>query len=130
LLTRLGAILAIFIGIAILVLGIMFIFSASSSEDEIATELQPVKISEVDAKYDTAKAAWLNLRTKEEPGIQAKTAEASASYNYIYVQKTSLSLAKTNIGLVSLVRTMGIIDIILGIGLMLLGLGLLRKAKA
>jgi hypothetical protein len=54
----------------------------------------------------------------------------SAMYNYLSVQRTSLALARTNIGVANFVQTTGIINILLGLGLILAGLALLRRASA
>jgi hypothetical protein len=58
----------------------------------------------------------------EEPNIQAGKAAPSAMYNYLTIQRTALGLAKSNVGLANLVLTMGIVDIILGIGMVLAAL--------
>jgi hypothetical protein len=56
----------------------------------------------------------------------------SSDPQYVTVlgQRTSLGLAKSNVGIAKMVMTNGIIDIILGLGLVLGGFGLLRKAQA
>ena len=126
-LTRWGAIVIAALGVAGLVLGIIFITQASSAEQEIANELQPLPIAEVDAKYEAVKTNQIALAMSEEPGIQAGTAAPSAMYNYLTVQRTSLGLARANIGLAGFVRTNGIIDIVLGLGLILAGVGLFKR---
>ena len=126
-LTRWGAIVIVALGVAGLVLGIIFITQASSAEKEIANELQPLPIAEVEAKYEAVKTNQMALAMSEEPGIQAGTSAPSAMYNYLTVQRTSLGLARANIGLVGFVRTNGIIDIVVGLGLILAGVGLSKK---
>ena len=128
--TRWGAIVVAVLGVISLVFGIIFITQASSAEKEIASEIQPVKIAEVDAKYDAVKAKQIALMTAEEPNIQAGKAAPTATYSYLTAQRASLALAKTNIGLAGFVRTSGIMGIIVGAGLILAGLGLFKKAKA
>jgi hypothetical protein len=128
--TRWGAIVVMVLGVTCLVFGIIFITQASSAEKEIASEIQPLKIAEVDAKYDAVKAKQIALMTTEEPNIQAGKAAPSDMYNYLTVQRTSLGLARANIGLTGFVRTSGIIDIILGVGLILAGLGLFKKGQS
>jgi len=113
-----------------LVFGIIFIIQASSAEQEIASELQPLEISEVDAKYEEVKTNQTALVRNEEPNIQAGTAAPSPMYNYLTVQRTSLGLARANIGLAGSVRTNGIIDIIIGLSLILAGIGLLKKGQS
>jgi hypothetical protein len=51
-------------------------------------------------------------------------------YNYLTVQRTGLGLARANIGLVGFIRMAGIINIILGVGLVLVGVAAPAKAKA
>jgi len=118
------------LGVACLVFGIIFITQASSAEKEIASEIQPVKIAEVDAKYDAVKPKQIALMMTEEPNIQAGKAAPTATYIYLTAQRTSLALAKTNIGLAGFVRTSGIIGIIIGAGLILTGLGLFKKGQS
>ena len=48
-------------------------------------------------------------------------------YAYLSAQKVGLGLAKANIGTTKVVFTVGIIEIIIGFGLVLTGLILLRK---
>jgi len=128
--TRWSAIVVAVLGVVCLVFGIIFIIQASSAEQEIASELQPLEISEVDAKYEEVKTNQTALVRNEEPNIQAGTAAPSPMYNYLTVQRTSLGLARANIGLAGFVRTNGIIDIIIGLGLILAGIGLFKKGQS
>ena len=50
--TRWGAIIVALLGVASLVLGVVFIAQAGSVEQIVAGEVQPLKIAEVDAKYE------------------------------------------------------------------------------
>lgn len=125
-----GSLVVAVIGVAVLVLGIVFVAQAGSAEKEISDEIQPLTMSEVDGKYDAVSEQHAGLRQQEEPGIQAGTAAPSATYNYLTIQRTSLGLTRANIGLASFVRTNGIIDIILGVGLILAGLIAFRQARA
>ncbi len=127
---RMSAIVVAVLGVVCLVFGIIFITQASSAEQEIADEIQPLTIAEVDAKYEVVKTNQMALAMTEEPNIQAGRAAPSAMYNYLTVQRTSLGLARTNIGLAGFVRTSGIIDIIVGVGLILAGLGLFKKTQS
>jgi hypothetical protein len=124
---RVSAIAVIVLGVACLVFGIMFITQAKSAEQEIASEIQPLKIAEVDAKYDAVKTQQMALAMTEEPNIQAGKAAPSDMYNYLTVQRTSLGVAMANIGVAGFVRTSGIIDVIIGVGLILAGPGLFKK---
>ena len=67
---------------------------------------------------------------QEEPAIQGGTAAASATYNYLSAQRALLGLAKANVGNVNAVMMNGIVDIILGLGLVLTGFVTFKKAAA
>ena len=128
--TRWSAIVVAVLGVVGIVFGIILITQASSAEQEIADEIKPLAIAEVDAKYEAAKTNQMALAMTEEPQIQAGQAAPSATYNYLTVQRTSLGLARANIGLAGFVRTSGIIDIIVGLGLILAGVGLFKKGRS
>jgi hypothetical protein len=128
--TRWSAIVVAVLGVVVLVFGIIFITQASSAEQEIADEIQPLTIAEVDAQYEAVKTNQMALAMTEEPQIQAGQAAPSTTYNYLTVQRTSLGLARANIGLAEFVRTSGIIDIIVGLGLILAGVGLFMKGRS
>jgi hypothetical protein len=127
---RVLAVIVIILGLASLVLGIMFIPQAASGNKTIADEVAPLKISEIDAHYDAVSAAFNVQMAKEEPGIQGGTAMPSAMYNYLSAQRALLGLAKANVGTVKAVRVNGIVDIIVGLGLILGGFVLLRKSSS
>jgi hypothetical protein len=122
----LGAIVII-LGLAVLVFGILFIPQASSAEKEIADSVAPLTLSQVDGKYDAVSMKYDQLKMAEEPNIQGGTAAPSATYNYLSAQRALLGLAKSNIGTAKLVRTHGIINIVLGLGLILTGLVLVTR---
>jgi dipeptide/tripeptide permease len=128
--TRWIAVVVAVLGVVSLVFGIIFITQASSAERQIASEIQPLKIAEVDAKYEAVKTNQTGLAQAEEPQIQAGKAAPSAMYNYLTIQRTSLGLARANIGLVGFTRTSGIINIIVGLGLILAGVGLFKKNRS
>jgi hypothetical protein len=127
---RVIAVIVVLLGLASLVLGVLFMTQASSAEQEVANSIAPLKLAELDAKYDAVKAKADAMKAAEEPQIQAGQAAPSAMYNYLSIQRTSLGLARANVGTASFVRTTGIINIILGLGLVLAGMALLRKASA
>ena len=87
------------------------------------------KIVDVDGKYETVKAKQTAIAATEEPEIQAGQAAPSATYNYLTTQRTSLGLAMTNIGLAGFVRTNGILDIVIGLGLVIISLGIFKKSS-
>jgi len=102
---RVSAIVVAILGVVCLVFGIIFMTQASSAEKEIADDIQPLTIAEVDAKYEAVKANQMALMATEEPNIQAGRAAPSAMYNYLTIQRTSLGLARANIGLAGFTRT-------------------------
>ena len=83
------------LGVACLVLGIIFIVQAGSAEQRIADEIQPLTIAEVDAQYEAVKANQTAMAAAEEPGIQAGTAAPSATYNYLTIQLLLLNRLRT-----------------------------------
>src|SRR4030042_806344 len=125
---RVFAMIVIILGLAGLVFGILFIPQASSAEQEIADSIAPLTFSEVDAKYDAVAAKYNAVKAAEEPGIQGGTAAPSATYNYLSAQRALLGLAKANIGVAKFVRLSGVVNIILGLGLILGGFTFLRKS--
>ena len=124
-----GMVVAI-VGVASLILGIIFIVQAGSARQEIADSIAPLNISEVNAKYDAVKVKQAQLMAAEEPKIQAGQAQPTTMYIYLTAQKVGLGLAKTNIGLAGFLQTSGIIDIVVGVGLVLAGVALCRKETA
>jgi hypothetical protein len=116
---RVLGILCIILGIAAVVFGILFIPQASSAEQKVADSLTaPVTLGTLDATYD---------------GIDQKVTAMSPTdpqYVMYFSQRTSLGLARANIGTAQMVRMNGIIDIIVGLGLVLAGFGLLRKGQS
>jgi len=126
---RVMAIIIVILGLASLVLGILFITEASSAEDEIAESIAPLPLDGVDSRYEDVKAQQSAMRAVEGPAIQSG-ADPSAMYNYLTIQRTSLGLTRSQIGLASLTRTSGIINIIVGLGLILAGVGLFKKSQS
>ena len=124
------AIIVVILGLASLVIGILFITQAASAKQEVADLIAPITLDELDAKYDAVKAKADAAKANEEPQIQAGQAAPSAMYNYLSVQRTSLGLARSNVGTADAVRVNGLVDICVGLGLVLAGLGFLRKAQA
>ncbi len=124
---RVMAVIVAILGLASLVFGILFVTQAASAEQEVADTIVPVTLDTLDATYDAVKAKADAIRAAEEPQIQAGQAMPSAMYNYLSGQRTSLALARTNVGTAGFVRTTGIINIFLGLGVILAGLALLRK---
>jgi len=124
------AVIVIILGLAALVFGILFIPQASSAEKEIADSVAPLTLDQVDAKYDAVAVKYNAMKAAEEPQIQAGKAAPTTNYLYLSAQRALLGLAKTNIGTAKFVRLNGIIDILVGLGLVLVGVGLLRKIQS
>jgi hypothetical protein len=118
------------IGVASLVFGIIFIIQSNSGKQEVIKELKPVELSDLNAKYDTVTGYFNTAMAAEEPKIQAKQALPSVTYDYFAAQRALLGLGKANIGLTKFVMMSGIVDIILGLGLILAGVVLCKKQTA
>jgi hypothetical protein len=127
---NLGSLIIIAVGAVSLVFGIIFIVQAGSGEQQIKDDIAPLAIDQVDAQYDAVVAQQNQIRAAEEPKIQAGQAAPSAMYNYLTIQRTSLGLARTNIGQVGFTRTTGIVNIVLGVGLLFAGALLMQKKSA
>jgi hypothetical protein len=107
------------VGIAVLVFGIVFTIQSGSAKQQVADSIAPLPLNQVNATYDSVTEHQKAIMAAEEPNIQAGKAAPSAMYNYLTIQRTALGLAKSNIGLANLILMMGIVDIILGIGMVL-----------
>jgi hypothetical protein len=124
---RILTIVAILVGLAAIIFGILFITQASSGEKEIADSIAPLTLDQVNDKYDAVSVKYDALKAAEEPQIQAGKAAPSVMYVYISAQRALLGLAKSNIGTVTVIRYNGIIDIMVGLGLVAAGTVLLVK---
>jgi hypothetical protein len=127
---NLGSLIIIAIGAASLVFGIIFIVQSGSAKQQIADDIAPLTLDEVDARYDAVVVQHNTMRSAEEPKIQTGQAAPSAMYNYLSIQRTSLGLTRTSIGLANFTRMTGIIDIIVGVGLLFAGVLLMQKRAA
>ena len=119
------AIIIVILGVASLVFGILFVTQGASGRQDVADSIAPLELDQLDDAYDQAKAGLAQL----EPAVEAGQAPAS-ELNALANRKTGLGLARTNKGTADMVRTNGVVDICVGLGLVLAGLGLLRKAEA
>jgi hypothetical protein len=116
------------LGVLILVLGVIFMTQASAAEKKIADEIQPLKIEQVNATYDNVKAKQMQVQQAEGANIQA--GNPSLTYTYLTLQRTSLGLTRSNLGIAQFTRTAGIVNIVLGAGILLLALVLLATKKS
>ena len=127
---RVIAMVVALIGVAILVMGIIFEFQAATAKQTVADEINPIALSDLNAKYDAVKAKQIQVMTAEEPNIQAGKAAPSVTYDYLSAQRALLGLAKSNIATAKFVMMSGTLDIVLGIGLILTGMVLYMKPAA
>jgi hypothetical protein len=118
---RLLALLVVILGIATLVFGIIFIPQASSAKQEVKDSLiAPVTLDNLDTTYDQANGAFNQLAASGMPSTDPRFVMALG-------QRTSLGLAKSNVGIAKVLQTMGIIDILIGVGLVLGGCALMMR---
>ena len=115
---RILGIITLILGIPVLVFGVLFLFNAASGEQEIADSIAPLPLDQVKPTYEQ-----VFLAAKSTP-------QTDPQYLAIAGQRTSLGLAKANIGNVNFVRTSGIINIIIGAGLILTGIAIFRKGSS
>lgn len=118
------------VGVACLVFGIVFIVQSNSAKKMVADEISPIALSDLNAKYDTVKAAQIKQMAAEEPNIQAGKAAPSVMYDYLSSQRALLGLAKSNVLTAQSVMMNGILDLVIGIGLLLGGMVMMRKSTA
>ncbi len=116
---RVLAVIVIILGLAGLVFGILFLPKASSAEQAVADSLAPkLTVDALDVTYDN-----IDTQVRAMAGTEPQ-------YLGLFAQRTSLGLAKSNMGTASLVRMLGIVNILIGLGLMVSGFVLLRKSSA
>ena len=104
------------VGVVCIVFGIMGIIEAGNAEQKVADEIEPLQISEVNATYGQVSAAYKAVKGTGTP-------EESA---YL-LNKTSLGLAKSNIGTIKFLRNTAILEIVLGAGLVFASAGLFKR---
>ena len=121
------SVIVLLLGVASIVFGVLFMTQAGGARDEVAGSIAPVALAELDATYDAVKANYDAMKAVVEPQIQAGQAEPSSTYNYLTIQKVGLGLARTNVGLANYMKYAGIVDIVVGAGLLLAGAALLKK---
>ncbi len=110
------------LGVFTLAIGVVYIFQASSAEQKIQEGLnsgmQPVAMSDVQAKYDAATATMTKMNAAE---LQNAQAGKPVSDNYLKVvnQRTAYGLSLSNIGLAQGTRMNGILNVVIGAALLL-----------
>ncbi len=121
---RLLGLLVVILGIATLVFGIMFIPQASDAKQKVVDSLtSPVTLDNLDATYDQISAAFNQLKSAGMPS-------SDPQYVMVLGQRTSLGLAKSSVGLAKLINTMGMVNIIVGVGLVFAGGALMMKKNS
>ena len=111
-----SAIVIAVIGIVCLVFGIMGIIGAGNSEQEVADEIAPVTIANLDTTYDQISAAYSAVRGTDAP-----------EESVLLGKKTALGLARSNIGTIKFIKNNGVLEIIIGAGLVLASVGLFKQ---
>jgi hypothetical protein len=119
---RVISVIVAILGLAVLVFGILFVLQGISGEQEVADSIAPLPLEKLDAQYDALTSQYNQMKEAGTP--------PGAEYNNLAVNKVGMGLARANVGTASFARTSGIIDIILGLGLVLAGLALYRKQSA
>ncbi len=116
---KLSAISIAIVGVVAIVFGIMGIMEAGKAEDKVAEELAPagIEICDVNAAYGAASAAV----------GQAMMSGDQETIQDALIQKSSLGLAKSNVGTIKFLRNTAILEIIAGAGFVLAGVGLFMK---
>jgi len=118
------------IGVAAIVFGIIFIFQSGPAKKQVADSIAPVTLGQLNATYDTVTANLTTDMQAEEPNIQAGKAQPSATLAYLTAQQSGLGLAKSNVGTANMVMMMGIVDVLIGLGLVIGGALIPGKAKS
>ena len=118
--TALRAIVVI-IGVAVLAFGVIFIVQSGSGKQQVADDIAPLTLDQLDAQYEAVAAQQVAMAQAEEPKIQSGTAQPSSMYTYITEHKIGLGAARSNVGMANLTLTMGIVNVLIGLGLVLGG---------
>ena len=113
------AVIIIILGLASLVFGILFTTQSVTARQEVADSIAPLPLDKLDAQYDQLKASIDQMKAAgNEPPLE------------LTVQKSGLGLARSNAGNARAVMMYGLIDIIVGLGLVLTGIAMLRRLQS
>ena len=126
------SIVVLVLGVVSLAFGILLVMQAGSAEKDITEELAVpagTKVEEVDELYEGAKAKQQEL-FNAGAATKAPTDPSFIAYTSVTASRTGLGLTKTNLGLASFIRFAGITNLIIGIALILVGLGLYKRTAA
>ncbi len=114
------AVIVVILGLASLVFGVLFIVQAGSAQQEVADSISPLPMDQLDAQYDAVTEQYQMLKAAGTP--------PDTTFNYVYGTKVGLGLARANTGTANFVMMSGIVAIIIGAGLVLVGIGQMKKA--
>lgn len=123
------SVIVVILGLASVVLGIVFTISSGTAENEVAESIAPLALDQLDARYESVKSSQMAMAAQEGQAIQNGQAP-SDMYSWLTLQRTSLGLARSNAGLSQLTRTLGIVNIVIGAGLVLTGIIAFRRKSA
>jgi uncharacterized membrane protein HdeD (DUF308 family) len=113
---RLLALLVIVLGIAVLVFGIILIPQASNGRQEVKDSLSTgVTLDNLDDTYDLI------------DGQLSQVPNTDPQYLMLFAQRTSLGLARANVGTARMVQINGIVDILIGVALISGGCALVMR---
>ncbi len=121
------SIIVLILGLASLVMGVIFVINSGTARTEVADSIAPLPLENLDAQYDTVKSAQQQMAGQEGAAIQQ--GNPSSNYIWLTLQRTSLGLARSNIGTARLTMTLGYITAVIGVALIVVSLGMLRKAS-
>ena len=121
------AILVVILGLASLVMGIILVINSGPARDEVAESINPLTLANLDAQYDQVKSAQMQMAQQEGAAIQQ--GNPSSGYVWLTLQRTSLGLARSNVGLANLTQILGYVNIVIGIALVIVSLGMMRKTS-
>jgi hypothetical protein len=107
---RILSLIVIILGIAAIVFGVLFVMEAGSGQKEIEESIAPLTIDKVSDTYDMVKAQL------------AQVPQTDPNYLPTSLQKTSLGLAKANIGAVKNARMSGYVNMGVGLAFILTGI--------
>lgn len=122
------AIIVVILGLASIVMGIIFVLNSGTARDEVAESIAPVTLADLDGRYDQVKSA--QMQTAQAEGAAIQQGNPSSTYVWLTLQRTSLGLARSNVGIADLTMIMGYLNIVIGIGLIIVSLGMFRRANA
>ena len=107
------------VGVVCIVFGIMFIIEAGNAEQRVLDEIAPLnlEIGDVNAAYGQASAELGQAMQSGDPEVIQNAT----------LKKTSLGVIRSNVGTIKIVRNSGILEIVLGAGLVLASAGLFRQ---